>query len=104
MVVEHVDAGPPEPIPKDAIYPYVGVMSWELRNAWSSRRPDIVHGHFWMSGLASVAAARPLRVPVVQTFHALGAVKRRHQGDKDTSPPGRLAVEEALMRRVDKIV
>ena len=37
-------------------------------------------------------AARPaqdLGIPVVQTFHALGVVKRRHQGDADTSPPER---------------
>ena len=104
MVVEHVDAGPPEPIPKDAIYPYVGVMSWELRNAWSSRRPDIVHAHFWMSGLASVAAARRLRIPVVQTFHALGIVKRRYQGSRDTSPEGRIQHEIALARQVDHVI
>ena len=32
----------------------------------------------------------PLGLPVVQTFHALGSVKRRHQGADDTSPPGRV--------------
>ena len=29
-------------------------------------------------------------MPVVQTFHALGSVKRRHQGAADTSPPQRI--------------
>jgi glycosyltransferase involved in cell wall biosynthesis len=57
-----------------------------------------------MSGKASLAAARPLGIPVVQTFHALGVVKRRHQGKKDTSPPERLAEEEAIIRGVDRIV
>nr|MDQ3643714.1 glycosyltransferase [Actinomycetota bacterium] len=60
--------------------------------------------HFWMSGLASMAAGRPLGLPIVQTFHALGVVKRRHQGRRDTSPPERLAAERALVRSVDRIV
>jgi glycosyltransferase involved in cell wall biosynthesis len=40
----------------------------------------------------------------VQTFHALGVVKRRHQGEKDTSPPERLAEEAEIIRAVDRIV
>jgi D-inositol-3-phosphate glycosyltransferase len=41
---------------------------------------------------------------VVQTFHALGVVKRRHQGAKDTSPPPRLREEATLAREADRIV
>jgi glycosyltransferase involved in cell wall biosynthesis len=57
-----------------------------------------------MSGRAALAAARPLGIPVVQTFHALGVVKRRHQGAKDTSPPTRLRGEATLAREADRIV
>ena len=54
--------------------------------------PEVIHAHFWMSGLAALAAGRQTGVPVVQTYHALGTVKRRHQGVQDTSParPDRL--------------
>jgi D-inositol-3-phosphate glycosyltransferase len=104
VVVEHVDAGPPEPIPKDHLLPYMDAFAEKLRCSWISWRPDVAHAHFWMSGRASLAAAHPLAVPVVQTFHALGVVKRRHQGEKDTSPPGRLAEEEAIIRGADRIV
>jgi D-inositol-3-phosphate glycosyltransferase len=104
VVVEHVDAGPPEPIPKDHLLPYMDAFAGELGRSLISWRPEIVHAHFWMSGRASLAAARPLSVPVVQTFHALGVVKRRHQGERDTSPPGRLAEEEVIIRRADRIV
>jgi len=76
-----------------------------LAESWSGRRaPDVAHAHFWMSGLASLHAAAATGVPVAQTFHALGSVKRRHQGDKDTSPPGRIGAERALGRRVDVVV
>jgi D-inositol-3-phosphate glycosyltransferase len=40
----------------------------------------------------------------VHTFHALGTVKRRHQGDRDTSPAERLAIEAWLARTVDRVV
>src|SRR4030095_14855396 len=62
------------------------------------------HAHFWVWGRAALAAARPLGIPVVQTFHALGVVKRRHQGARDTSPPTRLQDEAALAREADRIV
>src|SRR5207248_7687187 len=58
--------------------------------------PDVVHAHFWMSGLAALTATAHSRVPVVVTFHALGSVKRRYQGDKDTSPATRLGLEREL--------
>jgi D-inositol-3-phosphate glycosyltransferase len=104
IVVEHVDAGPPAPISKDLLLPYMDVFAKDLERSWMSWRPDIVHAHFWMSGRASLAAAGRFSVPVVQTFHALGVVKRRHQGEKDTSPPERLAVEKEIIRGVDSIV
>jgi D-inositol-3-phosphate glycosyltransferase len=102
--VEHVDAGPPEEISKDELLPYMDDFAAWLEAAWSRVRPDVVHAHFWMSGRAALAAARPLDLPVVQTFHALGVVKRRHQGSKDTSVPERLAEENALVREMDLIV
>jgi len=75
---------------------------------WGQRPPDVVHGHFWMSGVAALEAARHpgahYRVPVVQTFHALGTVKRRHQGAEDTSPSERRWLEPAVGRSADGII
>lgn len=104
VVVDHVPAGPPEQVPKDELPPYMGTFAEHLARAWRRRRPAVVHAHFWMSGQASVAAAAPLRIPVLQTFHALGVVKRRHQGAKDTSPPQRPAVERRLLEHVHAVI
>lgn len=104
VIVHHIDAGPAKPIPKDKIYPHVARFATQLRKAWAVDRPDVVHSHFWMSGLAALAAAKPLGIPVTHTFHALGVEKRRHQGDADTSPPARLAEEERIVREADRIV
>jgi D-inositol-3-phosphate glycosyltransferase len=59
--------------------------------------------------MVAVSAASRVRthrsgLPVVQTFHALGSVKRRHQGKDDTSPPGRVAAERAVAGRVDRVI
>jgi D-inositol-3-phosphate glycosyltransferase len=104
VTVEHVDAGPPEVLPKDALLEHMTDFGHHLRRAWSARQPALVHAHFWMSGLAALSAARPLGIPVLQTFHALGVVKKRHQGSKDTSPPERLDVEARIVRDADRIV
>jgi D-inositol-3-phosphate glycosyltransferase len=104
VVVDHVPAGPAVAIPKDDLLPYMPALGRELATAWAAEPPDVVHAHFWMSGVASLVGARDLGLPVVQTFHALGTVKRRHQGAADTSPSDRLRLEAALARRVDGIV
>jgi glycosyltransferase involved in cell wall biosynthesis len=104
VIVDHVTAGPARPVPKDQLFPFMAEFADQLRRQWREDRPDVVHAHFWMSGWAALAAARPLGVPVVQTFHALGSVKRRQQGDKDTSPGERLRTEQAVLRQADHIV
>lgn len=104
LTVEHVEAGPARAIPKDAIYPHVRAFAAHLRQAWELDRPDVVHAHFWMSGLAALRAAKPLGIPVVHTFHALGVEKKRHQGFADTSPGARLAEEARIVREADRIV
>jgi glycosyltransferase involved in cell wall biosynthesis len=102
--VEHLDAGPAHEISKDQLLPHIPALTLELGLRLRETRPDVVHAHFWMSGLASTAAAQPLDIPVVQTFHALGAVKRRHQKELDTSPSARIDHERALARNVDRLI
>lgn len=104
VTVEHVPAGPPMAVPKDELLPYMGAFGEHLAARWGADPPDVVHAHFWMSGLAALVARREVPVPVVQTFHALGVVKRRHQRDRDTSPPSRLRLERAIARDVDRVV
>ena len=100
VVVEHVPAGPPAALPKDRLLPYMKPFGRYLAARWLRDPPDIVHAHFWMSGLAALAGAREHGLPVVQTFHALGVVKRRHQGAEDTSPESRIRTEVAIARDV----
>ncbi len=108
LEVVHVDAGPARHLPKDDLLPFMGQLAEGISADWGSRPPDLVHGHFWMSGLAALAAAgretAGVHIPVVQTFHALGTVKRRHQGTEDTSPRERQWLEPFIGRSVDRII
>ncbi|MFI7428834.1 glycosyltransferase [Micromonospora sp. NPDC049836] len=102
----HVPAGPAQRVPKDELLPYMGEFGSWLADTWrrGDWTPDVAHAHFWMSGLATVHAGRRTGVPTVLTYHALGTVKRRHQGSRDTSPPGRIGYERALGRAVDRVI
>jgi glycosyltransferase involved in cell wall biosynthesis len=104
VVVRHIAAGPPHPLPKDDLVRHVPELARGLEELWRTDPPDIVHAHFWMSGLAVTAALQGVPVPFVQTFHALGTVKRRHQGDADTSPEGRIPTERLIARRADRVI
>ncbi|TQO21690.1 glycosyltransferase [Paramicrobacterium agarici] len=102
--VAHVTAGPVEPIPKDDLLPYMSELADGVVADWRTRKPDVVHSHFWMSGVAALDASHRTGVPMVHTFHALGVVKRRHQGADDTSPRERRWLEPRVGREADGIV
>ncbi|GAA3019694.1 glycosyltransferase [Streptomyces fulvorobeus] len=102
--VVHVPAGPPTAVPKDELLVWMPEFGAYLSRMWRLARPDVVHAHFWMSGLAALAGARESGIPVVQTFHALGTVKRRYQGTEDTSPHERVDLEARIGREADRIV
>ncbi|MEK0157368.1 glycosyltransferase [Arthrobacter oryzae] len=106
LEVVHVAAGPARHVPKDELLPYMDRLADGIADDWATTPPDIVHAHFWMSGLAALDASRRTgtNVPVVQTFHALGTVKRRHQGTEDTSPQQRRWLEPAVGRSADRII
>src|SRR4051812_2097423 len=102
--VVHVDAGPPEAVSKDCLWPWMPRFAHRLGQLLEDDRPEVVHSHFWMSGAAAVWACTPLGIPVVHTFHALGTVKRRLQGSSDSSPAERIDVERGLLHRVGHVI
>ncbi|WP_433295166.1 glycosyltransferase [Actinoplanes sp. CA-030573] len=97
--VVHVPAGPPHVVPPDLLLPYMGEFARWLGDQWEAGwQPEVVHAHFWTSGLAAVTVARRLGIPVVQSFHELGEVQA---GD---GKPSRTGYERALGRAVDRVV
>ena len=108
VTVVHVPAGPARVIPKDELAGWMPEFGRRLAESWLlGARPDVLHANFWMSGVAATTANQQVsgpRIPLVQTFHALGSVKRRFQGGQDTSPPQRVRTERMLAETADLVL
>jgi glycosyltransferase involved in cell wall biosynthesis len=101
--VEYV--GPADPGADDShLVAQVGAFSAPLREMWGKDRPDVVHAVRWTSGLAALAAARGLGLPVVQTFDQLGVTERRHGLIPAGAGTERIRLEPAIGRTVDAVV
>src|ERR1022692_3226669 len=112
--VEHINAGP---IPATAaagqddasLLERVPAFSGPLRSMWHRDRPDVVHALRWTSGLAALAAARDLGLPVVQEFSSLGVAERRAAARRDGviadgAAAARIRLEPALGRSAPAVV
>jgi glycosyltransferase involved in cell wall biosynthesis len=114
------------PVPPDQVPPHPGVrvryipvggkldesdllarvpaFSEPLRDLWRRERPDVVHALRWTSGLAALAAARDLRIPVVQSFDSLGIAERRHGLIARTAGTERIRLEPAIGRSATAVL
>jgi D-inositol-3-phosphate glycosyltransferase len=104
--VMHVPAGPPEFVPKERLLPHIAEFADGIaaRCALARRPYDVVHANFFMSGMAALHLRRRFGTPFVITFHALGKVRRQHQGSADGFPAERTAIEAELVAAADRIV
>ncbi len=103
--VIHVPAGPPEFVRKERLLPMMQDFCCFVRQFCANGGGyDVVHANFFMSGLVAAELKRALGTPFVMTFHALGLVRRLHQGDADEFPAERIDIERELIHEADAIV
>ncbi|WP_344159806.1 D-inositol-3-phosphate glycosyltransferase [Nocardiopsis rhodophaea] len=108
VTVRHIPAGPFGALDKQALSHYLcpfifGVLQTEARNA--PGHYDLVHGHYWLSGRAGLAAAHRWGVPMVQSMHTLARVKNMALAQGDTAEPdARIRGEDQLVRQSDHLV
>ncbi|HEV3309724.1 MAG TPA: glycosyltransferase, partial [Chloroflexota bacterium] len=83
-----VRAGPTRVLSKAELAGYTPAFARSLACYTSSRKLqyDVIHSHYWLSGLAA-QALRTSRQPLVHMFHTLGRVKRHYQPDAGASDP-----------------
>jgi len=111
--VIHLEAGPAEPIPKEALgehlcefmYALLRFEAAEEAPGVATPRYDVVHSHYWLSGRVGRRVAERWGVPLVQSFHTLGRVKNLTLADGDTpEPAARIAAEERIVRTADTVL
>lgn len=106
--VVHVPAGPEVPVEKSNLANYVpefveGVKAFA---ADKGIRYDIIHSHYWMSGLAAMPLSDAWGgVPIIQMFHTLGEMKNRiAQSPAERESPERIAAEKRILGRADRVI
>ncbi|OLF14797.1 glycosyltransferase [Actinophytocola xanthii] len=99
-----VPAGPIRRLAEDELVAHMGAFTQYLTDQWRDSPPDVVHSHYWTSGLPALFADPARRVPVVHTNHGLGAVARRHRKPADPDPTKRVSSERLISRSVARVV
>jgi glycosyltransferase involved in cell wall biosynthesis len=106
--VEHIGSGYPDEAGEVAdergLLVRVPAFSGTLRDRLRGDRPDVVHAVRWTSGLAALAAARGMDIPVVQSFQSLGVAERRHRRIAPDAGTERIRLEPAIGRSATAVL
>ncbi len=102
--VVHLDAGPPEAVPKHALIDLIDPLADATlaHLAAEDLRYDALHANYWISGALGHKLKHELDVPLVATFHTLARVKADAGVDDD--PEQRARVEQETISCTDLIL
>ncbi len=105
--VVHVPAGPEVPLPKRQLVDHISEFAAGIRDfaAQKGLEYDLIHSHYWTSGIAARELKAAWGVPIVQMFHTLGLMKQRvarDEGEKEGAY--RIQGEQEVLRIADRIV
>jgi D-inositol-3-phosphate glycosyltransferase len=102
--IEYVTAGPAAPVDAEGLMAHLPEFASHLAMRWRRNRPDVADAHFWTSGMATLAGARGLDVPVAQTFISLQATEERNGAAEPGGTPARRRLEPAVARTADLLL
>ena len=101
-----ITAGPPEPLDKNALFPYLPDFAAEMA-LYSLRqgvRYDAVHAHYWLSGWVAHLLRRYWDTPFIQMFHTTARMKNAVAGARERETPLRLRTERSLVDLADSLI
>ncbi len=105
--VIHLPAGPQAPMSREVVREHLAefVEGVEAYRVAEGLDYDLVHGHYWLSGVAGLALREAWDVPLVQMFHTLGRLKNSvARSATEVEPEIRIEEEERIVRLADRIV
>jgi D-inositol-3-phosphate glycosyltransferase len=105
--IVHIPAGPEIPLSKETLAEYIPEFIQGIRNFAHSKQLeyDLIHSHYWLSGLAGLELRKIWQIPMVQMFHTLAVMKNRvARGEEESASNLRLKAEQDLMQKSDRIV
>lgn len=103
--VIHIDAGPAAPVHKNDLYQCLSAFTRQIEEfaGREGRVYDLLHSHYWLSGVAAQRLARRWRVPHVTMFHTLAHLKQL-ANPAEAEPTLRLEMERHLIQHADRII
>lgn len=105
--VAHIPAGPEHPLPKLELAKHIDQYARHIVE-FAARKDlhyDLIHSHYWMSGLAAEKLARKWDAPVIQMFHTLGKLKQLvAQNSQEAEGQYRIDGETRVIDLADRIV
>ena len=103
--VIHIQAGPIAPVHKDNLYQYLPTFAQHIDDFQRAEAVDydIIHSHYWLSGVAAAQLAQRWDIPHVTMFHTLGRLKQL-ANPYAAEPPLRLEMEQHLLQQADRII
>ena len=99
-------AGPTEPLPKHELSAHLGTFANGILDFAERGRPyDLIHSHYWQSGVAALDLRARWNVPLVHSHHTLGRVKNRFLAPGDEAEPeARLKGEAEVISGADVLI
>ncbi len=99
MTLHELAAGPVGPLRKERLGEVADEFGEAVANLAGrrSRRYDLIHAHYWLSGLASLPVALELGLPFVQSFHTVGAMKNLALAPGQAPEPERRVLTERYL-------
>lgn len=105
--VVHVPAGPQVPIPKQDLVSFLPEFVKGIREFAQIKglQYDLIHSHYWMSGLAAQDLKSIWGAPIIHMFHTLGVMKQRvARQPGEAEGDYRLRGEQEVLRLADRII
>lgn len=96
-----VRAGPERPVHKDRLPTLVRRFADSIADVGPY---DVIHAHYWLSGVAGAALKTAWRAPLVVSFHTLARVKDVASTGEPPEPIFRKRGEERAIGAADRIV
>lgn len=105
--VVHIPAGPEVPLPKRELATYIPefVEGINLFAAQKEIHYDLIHSHYWMSGMAAEQLRARWQTPIIHMFHTLVMMKNRvARSPEELEGEYRLKGEQRILQIADRIV
>ncbi len=105
--IVHIPAGPETMVDKTKLIDHIDEFVDGIEGFARLKQIEyqLIHSHYWLSGLAAIKLREEWKIPFIQMFHTLAVMKDRVARSPDEVPSGRrIEGERRLLREADRVI